>query len=158
MKRQIAYSLTLAESCFHLALKCHTWLELSITERTVKWVWMSKETEAITGDFRKSDHSGIRGQPAVSHGGETIYFGSDDYHVYALDACTGAEKWSICPSCDNGASVGHWVQNTPAISPDGETIYLGDSHHHGFALYSSNGTIKWRYNFGTTVYESCVRG
>lgn len=126
------------------------------TERTVKWVWMSKETSAITGDFIKSSGSGIRGQPTLSHDGETIYFASDDYHVYALDACTGAEKWSICPSCDNGASVGNWIQSTPSISPDGETIYVGDTHFHGFALYSSNGTIKWKYDFGTVVYESSV--
>ena len=116
---------------------------------TVKWVWMSNVAQLW------HSWSGIRGQPALSHDGETIYFGSDDYHVYALDSFTGAEKWSICPSCSS-ESVGHWVQNTPAISPDGETIYMGDSHFHGYALHSSNGTKKWSHSFGSEVYESCV--
>ena len=60
----------------------------------------------------------INSSPALSADESTIYFGSTDKNVYALDATTGAKKWSF-PTGDNTP------YSSPAISPDGATIYIG---------------------------------
>ncbi|MFF9403827.1 PQQ-binding-like beta-propeller repeat protein, partial [Streptomyces sp. NPDC014744] len=69
----------------------------------------------------------VQSSPAVVDG--VVYIGSDDHHLYALDAATGNKKWAY-------ATDGK-VQSSPAVV-DG-VVYIGSDDHH---LYALNVTIK----------------
>ena len=58
--------------------------------------------------------------PAVSKDGATIFVGSLDCEVYAMDAVTGAKKWSF----ETGCQTGYQVRASPAVSKDGTTIFV----------------------------------
>ena len=63
--------------------------------------------------------------------------GSDDNKVYALDASTGAQKWSY--------TTNDAVRFTPTLSHDGATIFVGSDEHMVYALDASTGAKKWSY-------------
>ncbi|HTY75456.1 MAG TPA: PQQ-binding-like beta-propeller repeat protein [Candidatus Nanoarchaeia archaeon] len=75
----------------------------------------------------------IETSPAVVDG--TVYFGSDDGSVYALNAATGTLVWNY--------STGGPVQSSPAVVND--VVYVGGFHSHAvFALNASSGGLIWR--------------
>ncbi len=69
----------------------------------------------------------VFGPPAISFDG-TIYFGSSDGSLYALDR-SGNEQWRF----EGGENA--WIWASPAIGPDG-TIYIGN---HNSELFAING-------------------
>jgi len=58
----------------------------------------------------------VRSSPAVSPDGGTIYVGSDDNRLYAVDAADGTKKWRF----DTGGNV----ISSPVVGPDG-MVYVG---------------------------------
>ncbi len=83
--------------------------------------------------------------PAIASDG-TIYVGSDDRKLYALDP-NGTLKWSYTTEKDV-----HAVVSSPAIASDG-TIYVGGQ---GLKLYALNskGTLKWSCAIGGFINTS----
>ena len=81
--------------------------------------------------------------PAIAD--NTVYFGSGDQHVYALDAATGAQKWTF--------STGDVVHASPAVV-DG-VVYIGSWDRNLYALDAQTGRERWRYTTGndTTIYN-----
>lgn len=81
--------------------------------------------------------------PTVVNG--VVYIGSGDQHVYALDAATGALRWSF--------ATGDVVHATPAVS--GGVVYIGSWDRNLYALDASNGRERWRYTTGndTLIYN-----
>jgi len=81
--------------------------------------------------------------PAVANG--TVYFGSGDQHVYALDAATGALRWSF--------ATGDVVHASPAVA--GGVVYIGSWDRNLYALDAASGRERWRYTTGndTTIYN-----
>jgi outer membrane protein assembly factor BamB len=81
--------------------------------------------------------------PTVAGG--TVYIGSGDQHVYALDARTGALKWSF--------ATGDVVHAAPAVANG--TVYIGSWDRNLYALDAETGKEKWRYTTGndTTIYN-----
>jgi outer membrane protein assembly factor BamB len=81
--------------------------------------------------------------PAVAN--NTVYIGSGDQHVYALDAATGALKWSF--------ATGDVVHASPAVV-DG-TVYVGSWDRNVYAIDAANGKERWRYTTGndTVIYN-----
>jgi outer membrane protein assembly factor BamB len=75
----------------------------------------------------------VEGGPVIADDG-TLYFGSFDCYLYALNS-DGTLKWKY--------KVGDWIWSTPAIAEDG-TIYIGT---YGDYLYAINpdGTRKWKF-------------
>jgi len=75
----------------------------------------------------------VEGGPVIADDG-TIYFGSFDCYLYALNS-DGTLKWKY--------KVGDWIWSTPAIANDG-TIYIGT---YGDYLYAINpdGTREWSF-------------
>ena len=75
----------------------------------------------------------------------TVYIGSGDQHIYALDARTGALKWSF--------ATGDVVHAAPAVSEG--TVYVGSWDRNLYALDAATGKEKWRYTTGndTTIYN-----
>lgn len=74
--------------------------------------------------------------PAVWNG--TVYFGSGDANIYALDARSGALKWKF--------RTGNVVHASPAIAAG--TVFIGSWDSYFYALDAISGTLKWRYKTG----------
>ena len=74
--------------------------------------------------------------PAIWNG--SVYFGSGDGNVYALDAATGALKWKF--------KTGDVVHASPAIA-DG-MIFIGSWDSYFYALDTVTGAEKWRFKTG----------
>lgn len=75
--------------------------------------------------------------PAVADG--TVYVGSGDGHVYALDAANGALRWK--------ADTGEVVHASPAVA-DG-TVFVGNWASRLFAFDARSGAERWRFQAGT---------
>lgn len=91
--------------------------------------------DAVTGDSKWEFPTGdkIWATPTVS--GDTIYVGSFDKKLYAVDS-DGSQKWVFATE---GAIV-----SSPAIA-DG-TIYLGSFDRHLYAV-NADGSLKWKSDF-----------
>ncbi|MGB8473627.1 MAG: PQQ-binding-like beta-propeller repeat protein [Candidatus Acidiferrum sp.] len=74
--------------------------------------------------------------PVVANG--TVYFGSGDTNIYALDAATGALKWKF--------KTGDVVHASPVLS-DG-TLFVGSWDSYFYALDAAKGKVKWRFKTG----------
>ncbi|HLJ49035.1 MAG TPA: PQQ-binding-like beta-propeller repeat protein [Bryobacteraceae bacterium] len=74
--------------------------------------------------------------PAVAQG--TVYFGSSDGNVYAVDSREGELRWKF--------TTGDVVHASPAYA--GGTIYIGSWDSYFYALDANNGKLKWRFHAG----------
>jgi eukaryotic-like serine/threonine-protein kinase len=74
--------------------------------------------------------------PVVS--GDTVYFGSGDGNVYALDASSGALRWKF--------HTGNVVHASPAL--DAGTLYVGSWDSYFYALDAASGKERWRFKTG----------
>ena len=86
--------------------------------------------------------------PAIGTDG-TIYFGSKDQRVYALDGVTGQKKWAF--------STGGQIWSSPAIGPDG-TVYIGSDDKNVYALEGATGQKKWAFTTEESVRSCHVIG
>ena len=95
----------------------------------------TKVTVAASGSFKWSftTADSIYSSPAIALNG-TIYFGSDDGKLYALNP-DGSEDWNYTTS--------NKVRSAPAIGADG-TIYFGSDNGKLYAL-NSDGSEDWNY-------------
>lgn len=75
----------------------------------------------------------------------TLYIGSGDQHIYALDAATGTLRWSF--------ATGDVVHASPAVV-DG-VVYIGSWDRNLYALDAGSGRERWHYTTGndTTSYN-----
>ncbi|SMO51596.1 PQQ-binding-like beta-propeller repeat protein [Gracilimonas mengyeensis] len=72
----------------------------------------------------------------ASQDGNTIYFGSSDGHVYALNATDGTLKWKYATSGE--------VHATPVIGDS--LVYAGSMDGKLYALRKTNGTLAWEFD------------
>lgn len=81
--------------------------------------------------------------PVVAAG--VVYIGSGDQHVYALDAATGALRWSF--------ATGDVIHASPAVAEG--TVYIGSWDRNLYAIDAMNGRERWRYTTGndTVIYN-----
>ena len=77
--------------------------------------------------------------PTVSGG--VVYAGSDDTHVYALDASTGELLWSF--------ATGGAVRSSPTVSAG--VVYAGSDDTHLYALDAGTSELLWRFDTGDPV-------
>ena len=74
--------------------------------------------------------------PVVADG--SVYFGSGDGNIYALDATTGTQRWKF--------ATGNVVHASPAVA-DG-TVFIGSWDSNFYALDAGSGKEKWRFKTG----------
>jgi outer membrane protein assembly factor BamB len=96
-------------------------------------------------------HGPVRFAPTVDHG--RVYFGSDDGHVYCLDAVTGATLWNhrAGPSDEkvlgNGRMISLWPVRTSVLVDQGIVHFAaGVFPYEGlyvYALNADNGSVVW---------------
>jgi outer membrane protein assembly factor BamB len=88
----------------------------------------------------------------------TLYIGSNDGYVYALDPNGLTTKWA---KQVNNTDYNYLftspnsLYTTPAIGKNG-TIYIGSNEGYLFALEPINGNIKWKYNAGYPLQSSPI--
>jgi outer membrane protein assembly factor BamB len=69
---------------------------------------------------------------------DTVYIGSGDGNVYALDAATGALRWKF--------HTGNVVHASPAVANG--TLYIGSWDSYFYALDAKSGQERWRFKTG----------
>jgi outer membrane protein assembly factor BamB len=95
----------------------------------------------------------IVSSPALSKDGSTLFIGSFDGQLHALDAKTGAPKWVF--------QTGDHVYSSPALEEDSsgavKGIYIGSTDGIVYKL-DPNGKQVWQYDTGDAVRSSPVLG
>ncbi|MBM2825134.1 MAG: hypothetical protein HW402_798 [Dehalococcoidales bacterium] len=84
----------------------------------------------------------IYSSPAVADG--TVYFGSRDNKLYALDAATGAKRWEF--------ETGSWVESSPAIANG--IVYFGSNDGRLYALDMHTGAKLWDFKASFSIVSS----
>jgi outer membrane protein assembly factor BamB len=94
----------------------------------------------------------VTSSPALGSDG-TVYVGSFDHRLYALDPDTGQVRWSFLTDAH--------IYSSPALGsgPQGETsaIYIGSADGSVYAL-DPNGHLLWRYDTDDPIRSSPVVG
>ena len=94
----------------------------------------------------------IMSSPALGADG-TIYFGSMDGYLYAVDP-SGILKWKFATTT-SGTQKG--IVASPAVGYDG-TIFVGARNGNLYAVDPDSGLEKWHYTTGGVIMSSCVIG
>jgi outer membrane protein assembly factor BamB len=90
--------------------------------------------------FRTGDE--VFSSPTVTDG--VVYVGSNDHHLYAIDAAAGTERWKY--------STGGSVTSTPAVA-DG-TVFVGCDDDHVYAVDAATGAARWKFLTGAAIHSS----
>lgn len=84
-------------------------------------------------------------QPPVIND-HTIYFGSWDGNLYALDSVTGNLRWKH--------ETGWGIVTKPTIS--NEMVFVGSLDNHFYALNENNGELEWLFPCKAAIHSSPV--
>ena len=76
----------------------------------------------------------VASAPTVVDG--VLYFGSEDHHVYALDAAAGDPLWKF--------ETGDAVLTTPTVA--GDVVYVGSEDEYVYALDRETGELLWEHH------------
>jgi outer membrane protein assembly factor BamB len=99
------------------------------------------------GEWRFRTNGEIESSAAVDPNDGTVYIGSDDGNVWAINP-NGTEKWRF--------PTGAQVESTPIIDVD-RTIYIGSTDGNVYAI-NPDGTQKWFFPTGGGVPSSPALG
>ena len=86
----------------------------------------------------------VQSSPVVADG--TVYVGSTDKNLYALDANTGAVKWTFATS--------NKIRATPVV--DQGTVYFGSWDELMYAVDVATGKARWAVGVGGEVQSKAV--
>jgi len=78
--------------------------------------------------------------------GETVFFGSRDNTLYALEATNGTEVWRY--------EAGNWIDSSPAVTD--KTVYITTRDGNWYALNSNDGKLLWKFTTGGTDSSSAT--
>jgi eukaryotic-like serine/threonine-protein kinase len=84
----------------------------------------------------------MQSSPAIIQG--TVYIGSGDSSVYAVDAQTGILKWKI--------KTGGIIRSTPCV--EDTVVYVGSFDGFIYALSANTGSLVWRFNASGSDYQA----
>ena len=76
--------------------------------------------------------------------GGTMYVGSDDGNLYAVDIASQRELWRY--------AAGARIASTPAVSKG--VVYVGSNDRHLHAVDAASGELRWKYETGAEVFSS----
>ena len=102
---------------------------LDATDGSVKWKF-----QLTTSTVRNAQFS------SPTYADSTIYIGSTDQNIYAINAYTGKERWHFLTSSANG-----YFYASPVIANG--TLYVGGYETGFYAIDAKTGQLKWKRNF-----------
>ena len=88
-------------------------------------------------------------QPAVVGG--TVYTGGRNGWLYALDAKTGATKWTFDAHTTPGHLPTYGLRDGPAVA--GGMVYFGDNSANLWALDAATGAQRWKVQLDTHPFS-----
>jgi len=94
-----------------------------------------------TVKWKFAAQGGIASSPAIGPDG-TIYFGSSDANVYAVNGSTGIVKWKY--------TTNNILNGSPTLSADG-SLYIGSWDGSFYSLDSATGKLKWFFPVNSYV-------
>ena len=143
---RIVSSPALAGGLLYFASYSGSFIALDIATGQVKWKFATEGEHRFTA---KHLHGGspaaesdpdpfdvYLSSPTVVDG--SVYFGSGDGNIYALDAVSGALKWKH--------PTGDVVHASPAV--ENGIVYIGSWDSYFYALDAATGAEKWRFKTG----------
>ncbi len=87
--------------------------------------------------------SGITAAPVLSADGETLFIGSNNFNIYAINAADGSQKWVY--DTQGNFTFGNFGA-AGVLSPDGTTLYIGECATQSlYAVNTATGALRWRY-------------
>jgi len=89
------------------------------------------DSEFLHWYFQTEDK--VSSSPVIA--GDSLYIGSDDKHIYAININDGKEKWKF--------KTGSWVSTTPAFYNN--KLYIGSRDGKIYCLNAFNGKKEWEY-------------
>jgi polyvinyl alcohol dehydrogenase (cytochrome) len=87
------------------------------------------------------------GQPSVA--GDTVFVGGRDSKMYALNAATGATRWSfdVTPIAGASGTSGNPLRDAPAVA--GNMVIFGDTRGFLYAVDRQTGKLIWDTRLST---------
>lgn len=110
------------------------------------WRFDTKGRALNSADFGY-DRRSILSSAAMSD--ETVYVGSRDAHLYAVDAAKGDLKWSFDYEKDNNT----WAISSPAVH-DGVVYSATSDGHFVHAVQAADGKELWRFQTPGPIWSS----
>ncbi len=104
------------------------------------------DTTTATAVWTHRTNSRINSSAIIDN--QTVYIGSDDYNLYALNIINGNVKWGA-PFNTSGA-----LKSSPL--PYNGMIYIGSYDGNLYAVDSAQGTLKWKYYINGNIESSPV--
>jgi outer membrane protein assembly factor BamB len=101
-----------------------------------------------TGATRWTFNTGGANATSATVSNGIVYFGTGKGRVQALNATTGASKWSTSVSTPAG------ISSSPALSLGSGILYLGANDNYLYALNATNGNRLWRYSTSAPIVSS----
>src|SRR6266566_9638104 len=143
MKRVIAIAFVLISPVSFVAAPAESMFRANLERTGVYKTQSIQRLHGVEWKF-KTEHviEAWFSSPTVS--GDTVYFGSDDSYLYALNALTGELRWKF--------KTGDVVYSSPAVA-DG-TVYVGSHDSYLYAVDLKTGAERWRFKTGYRVYSS----
>jgi outer membrane protein assembly factor BamB len=93
-------------------------------------------------DWAFDTEGDIWGSPVICDG--TVYIGSADSHLYAIDSTDGEETWRY--------GTDHRIEGTPAVHRD--TVYFGSYDRSIYALDANDGKRRWSFETDGVIRSS----
>ena len=78
---------------------------------------------------------------------DTVYFGSTDGKLYALDGATGVKKWEYA----TGSEI-YW---SPMVQASGLVLF-GNRAGNAYAVETATGNLRWQKNLGVTPHVAAA--
>ena len=120
---------------------------LDLTTGAERWVF---RTIGDTIDLEKAgyDRRAVQSSPVIWNG--TVFVGSRDDGLYAIDAKTGAQRWRVSHRIS-------WVVSSPAVDDHGR-VFVGSSDGHFVqSVDAVTGRELWRLRTGANMQASPLR-
>jgi len=108
------------------------------------------EMTTVAPTHRKGSNGGVRSTPALVDG--TLFFGSEDGHVYSVDADSVEENWSLEIPRNFALRGLSPVESSPAVVNG--VVYFGSIGNYLYALDVKSGQEKWRFRTDGGVFSS----
>lgn len=81
----------------------------------------------------------ITSSPVIAGG--RVFFGSDDYKLYCLDASSGETLWSFATQ--------DMIEAPPTVV--GDTVYIGSNDFFFYAIDAATGDLRWKVETGDKI-------